>query len=184
MAEKNEFFKVSKLNLNNKLFEEEILRYHQYAKENGLLEAYTNVGGDHVTVHDTKDWPQFSLFNTEIENYCIKNIQSANGYYYWYNINYKNCYNNMHSHGRSEHKMIRCLIYYVKVPEESGDLIFLIDGKQVFYTPKEGDFIEFDKNLMHGVEPNFSDKTRISIAINVYNNYREGDKVWKKIEAP
>ena len=183
MVEKNDLIKISKLKLNNKLFEEEIYRYNTYAKKYGILKSLSNVGGDQVTVYDTSDWPQFSLFNKNVTSYCIKNITKAQGYYYWYNINYGNSYNALHTHGRSIHNMIRCLIYYIKVPENSGDLIFLIDGKEISHAPKEGDLIDFDKNLLHGVEPNFSNENRISIAVNIYNSFKtSGDGKWKRIE--
>jgi len=182
MVEKANLIKINQLKLDNKLFEKEIYSYNEYAKNHGLLQSKSNIGGDHVTVRDTQNWPQFSLFNTEVANYCIKNIPNSRGYYYWYNINYTKCYNAMHSHGRSDENMIRCLIYYVKVPEDSGDLIFLIDGEEVSHTPKEGDLIEFDTNLIHGVEPNFSNEIRISIAVNVFNFYNTRNKEWKAIE--
>ena len=176
--------KITKIDVDNESLLKEILQYNIFAKEHELMQNYSNAGGDHVTVLDTKEWPELSKFNKAICDYCSQNIPSSAGFYYWYNINYPNCYNSIHTHGRGNHGnvMLRCLIYYVSVPKDSGDLVFLIDNKQQHHEPKASELIDFDKTLMPGVEPNLSEDIRVSIAINVYNVYDGEDSAWKMIE--
>lgn len=105
----------------------------------------------------------------------------------WANINWKNDYNNTHHHmgGFSENPVdnygtvIPFLsgVYYLKKPENSGDLIFNTQAKYLkryFYhdfdsrvSAKEGEMLLFYPHVEHSVEANHSDEERISFAFNV-----------------
>ena len=99
----------------------------------------------------------------------------------WANVNPKHSFNVLHNHPNS----ILSGVYYVTVPENSGDLYFH-DPKRGYrmlvppvssetpwsvgkaaYTPCEGKLVIFPSWLWHGVEPNLSDETRVSISFNV-----------------
>jgi uncharacterized protein (TIGR02466 family) len=76
-------------------------------------------------------------------------------------------------------------VYYVKVPENSGNIYFYDPraGSQmllppytqmtkwtlgkILYKPIEGMFILFPSWLWHGVEPNSSEENRISLSFNI-----------------
>ena len=101
--------------------------------------------------------------------------------YAWVNVNGKGHSNNKHSHFRSD-----CLlsgVYYVKVPEDSGNIRFYDPRGELIHKtldwqyyhnyqyhyikPKEGQMIFFPCWLEHDVEPSKSNDERISIAFNV-----------------
>ena len=65
-----------------------------------------------------------------------------------------------HHHDVNNIKM--SAIYYLKVGDESGNLIFPDEG--ITIEPKENLFVMFDSNLVHGVEPSLDG--RICIAMN------------------
>lgn len=111
------------------------------------------------------------------ENYKIK-MQNL-----WINENYKNCINAQHVHPRSNFSGI----YYVQVPENSGELVFTRGDKSVTMMldndmfakndlsfnsifkiqPLKNQMILFPSHLIHGVLPNNNDEPRISVAFNV-----------------
>jgi uncharacterized protein (TIGR02466 family) len=106
---------------------------------------------------------------------------------FWININQKNNFNLQHSHPSS----FLSGVLYVKVPKNSGKIVFLDPLRQVrvcyeeywhitdsvsrnklFYKkyeiiPEDGMLILFPSWLEHYVEPNNSDEDRISIAFNI-----------------
>lgn len=102
----------------------------------------------------------------------------------WININNKGDHNIWHDHTSS----IIVIIYYVSVPENSGNLILRspIQNYEDFlqadhissynsynsatytYVPKAGELVMFPSWLMHRVTSNETDEDRISIAFNSY----------------
>lgn len=97
---------------------------------------------------------------------------------YWLNINKSNHYNVLHSHGRAD--LIG--IYYVSLPENSGNFVVLRnDGSQYcdlyenradmleYVTePEVGRLYLLPGHLWHYVEASQSEKDRISISFNIY----------------
>lgn len=102
---------------------------------------------------------------------------------YWININNKGHFNVPHVHPFS----LFSAVYYVKVPKNSGRLVFenpiqqhdfvmkpdtvdlfnLFNAGYWYASPEENDLIIFPSWLRHWVEPNYTDKNRISIAFNL-----------------
>tara|TARA_B100000287_G_C20147837_1_gene588927 strand:+ start:24 stop:569 length:546 start_codon:yes stop_codon:yes gene_type:complete len=101
--------------------------------------------------------------------------------YAWVNVNGEGHSNNKHSHFTSD--ILISGVYYVKVPEDSGNIRFYdprgelihktLDWKYYhnyqyhYIKPKEGQMIFFPCWLEHDVEPNQSNDERVSIAFNV-----------------
>ena len=107
-----------------------------------------------------------------------KKIQCYNA---WFNIASKGNYQEFHQHPMSHFSVV----YYVKVPEDSGCLIIrnqnvnsdmfpLIKAKQFNslnqqtfkFKPSNQDLIIFRSNIQHMVEKNNSEEDRVSIAMN------------------
>ena len=120
-----------------------------------------------------------NLFSKEL----LKTDKHINITGIWANINYKGCVNSTHDHKGAYYSGV----YYVKVPENSGNLyllnpslwytkvinenreLFTIDKdeyKQVEYKPEEGDIYFFTGEIPHGVTKNMSNEDRISVAFN------------------
>lgn len=116
-----------------------------------------------------------TILNFE-DNYELK-VESM-----WININFPNSYNEMHIHPYSY--LSGC--YYIKVPENSGDIFFKhpaynymfypykkyfksndgISSNKLHIQPTLNKFLLFSSWVEHGVEQNLSNEDRISIAFN------------------
>jgi uncharacterized protein (TIGR02466 family) len=105
----------------------------------------------------------------------------------WATINKKNSFNVLHHHPNS----MMSGVYYVKVPENSGNLYFYDprSGAQmllppfqhmtswtigkILYKPIEGMFLIFPSWLWHGVEPNQSNENRICLSFNIGTSIKD-----------
>lgn len=111
----------------------------------------------------------------------------------WANINPRHAYNREHSHPHA----LWSGVYYVQAPDNAG-LLYISDPRpqaqvltpyydlrrrraetqhEVYYQPQEGRLIVFPAWLMHGVQPNLSDKPgregdRISVSFNFHQRRR------------
>jgi len=99
---------------------------------------------------------------------------------FWINFNNKHCHHEMHNHTNS----FISGAFYIHSPKNGGSFViydpkvtmrmyeppFVKDDaanfKQVSYTPTENVLILFPSYLMHSVETNRSEETRISISFN------------------
>jgi hypothetical protein len=57
-------------------------------------------------------------------------------------------------------------VYYVRVPEDSGELVLTHGGISARFTPVAGQFVFFPPNVLHEVTQNRSTETRLSIGMN------------------
>jgi uncharacterized protein (TIGR02466 family) len=146
-------------------------------------------------------------FGKKSNNICNENIQSmeplknkifealehtVKGYfphYYPFNPVMYNGWVQSHKRGEMLHVhdhggVILACVYYVKAPEDSGDLLLIdprgavnwdwesdgFDGaKYKRIKPKEGKLVIFPGYVLHAVDPNNSNEERVSIAINIHN---------------
>ena len=99
---------------------------------------------------------------------------------YWINCNKNNHYNKMHNHIGNFSG-----IYYIEVPKDSGKLVFqnadllksydnnypFIEDANTYsnysFDVKKYELYLFPSETLHFVEPNFSNKERISVAFNL-----------------
>jgi uncharacterized protein (TIGR02466 family) len=150
----------------------------------------SNRNGYHSPSFTTKKLSEFEQFNQlsnlintakvfSQDTLISKNLRSdIKEISFWTNINKSYNYNVMHSHGRAD--LIG--IYYVSVPENSGNFVILrndgsqycslYDGRsdllELNLEPKQGRLYLMPGYLWHYVEANESKEDRISISFNVY----------------
>ena len=180
------FFTQEKLSLNN----ESIQKYCLDLKKNSKGRQATNYGGwqsDDIdqTVPVLKPLiDEIFLRHTFLRQvFGLKNEVKLKMGNYWLNINNKGDFNIPHVHPFS----LASVVYYAKVPKDSGRLVFENPIQQHDYvmkpntvekfntinsgywnvTPNEGDLIIFPSWLRHWVEPNNTNEDRISIAFNL-----------------
>ena len=114
-------------------------------------------------------------FGWPLDNHSLKLTQ------YWANVNEPNDYNMRHHHIPSHLSGV----YYVKVPEQSGDIRFFDDRRvklatepeaaketplsrfEITFQPKEGMMLIFPSWLEHIVGQNKSSQTRIAVSFNI-----------------
>jgi uncharacterized protein (TIGR02466 family) len=122
-----------------------------------------------TTMHVKKFAEQYGITNKKIE--CTTS---------WINLAQKNHYQEYHIHPLNHFSAV----YYVKVPQNSGKILFknhstngnmfpivsknLTQANYQTYSikPNECDLLIFRSNLQHMVEKNNSDKDRVSISMN------------------
>ena len=69
-----------------------------------------------------------------------------------------------HTHDDDD-ELLSC-VYYIKVPEHSGDLIIIENNQKTIIKPEEGVFVFFSPDTLHEVSKNESEQSRLSIAFN------------------
>tara|TARA_R100001163_G_scaffold23804_1_gene19885 strand:+ start:1599 stop:2177 length:579 start_codon:yes stop_codon:yes gene_type:complete len=171
------------VNLDINLFEKEIVAWSK--KDPGLIK--TNVNGWHskTTMHKNSVFKplvdELYKMQQEVfhEEFLDRFPKLGN---MWANINYKDSFNKAHMHANSHFSGV----YYVKVPKDSGRLVFsdprlgarlvspkLKSGeiphhkwKEIYVDPKENRIIMFPSWLEHLVENNKTDNARISVSFN------------------
>jgi len=84
---------------------------------------------------------------------------------FWFNAMHAGHRTAIHHH--DENDELLSAAYYIRVPENSGDLILHDEGKQVVVQPQEGKLVMFAPKVLHEVTVNLSPELRLSIGINV-----------------
>lgn len=92
----------------------------------------------------------------------IKQEKLASGF--WLNAMAAGDVTTAHTHDDDD-ELLSC-VYYIKVPENSGDLIIIDNDNKIIVKPEEGMFVFFTPDTLHEVSKNESTKSRLSIAFN------------------
>lgn len=71
------------------------------------------------------------------------------------------------THNHDENDELLSAVYYIRVPENSGDLILHNDDKSIRIQPQEGKLVMFAPKVQHEVTANHSSELRLSVAMNV-----------------
>ena len=95
----------------------------------------------------------------------IKNLRAG----YWFNYMPPGATTTLHTHDDDD-ELLSC-VYYINVPENSGDLILYQDAdktrqKKIEIQSRTGDFIFFKPDVRHEVSKNNSAEFRLSIGFN------------------
>lgn len=116
---------------------------------------------------DIETLPELKLIiNTANENASkILNIDETKlACGFWLNEMQPGHITTAHTHD-DDNELLSC-VYYIKVPDNSGNLIITKNNKKTIITPKEGMFVFFSPETLHEVSENKSEETRLSIAFN------------------
>lgn len=83
---------------------------------------------------------------------------------YWFNYMPPGAITTLHTHDDDDELLSG--VYYVSVPENSGDLIIHEQAEKIVITPESGEFIFFKPDVRHEVSRNNSVYHRLSIGMN------------------
>ena len=83
----------------------------------------------------------------------------------WFNVMGSGDRTTLHRHDDDDELL--SAVYYVKVPENSGNLILEKKPMRTVVTPQESMFVFFPPNMPHEVSENLSDENRVSLGINI-----------------
>jgi hypothetical protein len=106
----------------------------------------------------TQEEPWIKSLRERVESICESTTRR-----FWVNINGRGHWNEWHTH---EFKRYAC-VFYLQVPDDSGDILFRKDGIEYPLTPYPGLMLMFPGLLEHKVLPSNSDEYRISVAANL-----------------
>jgi Rps23 Pro-64 3,4-dihydroxylase Tpa1-like proline 4-hydroxylase len=84
---------------------------------------------------------------------------------FWFNAMEAGHRTTLHHH--DENDELLSAVYYIRVPENSGELILHNAGKQVSIQPQAGKLVMFAPNVLHEVAANLGKGLRLSVAMNV-----------------
>lgn len=70
-------------------------------------------------------------------------------------------------HHHDENDELLSAVYYIRVPENSGDLILHDAGSSICIRPQEGKLVLFAPTVLHEVTINHSPELRLSVAFNI-----------------
>jgi hypothetical protein len=98
---------------------------------------------------------------TDLVNDCLKTAGITEpAKHVWFNVNGKGAHHKWHSHGGAS----VVGVFYISVPEDSGDIEFR-DGTSI--KPHPGMLLIFPAGVEHRVLPNQTAQYRISMAFNI-----------------
>jgi len=107
------------------------------------------------------------LLDWILEN-CRKMLGPDNeepGMAFWFNEMQAGDRTTLHTHNDDDELLSG--VYYIEVPNHSGDIIFHSAGQKISFTPAAGDLFLFSPALPHEVGENRSHAMRLSVAFNV-----------------
>ena len=84
---------------------------------------------------------------------------------YWFNRMQPGQITTLHRHDDFD-ELISGVVY-LKVPDHSGDLVLVVDDKEIALQPVAGNFVYFSPETPHRVEKNRSDSRRLAIGMNI-----------------
>jgi len=84
---------------------------------------------------------------------------------FWFNAMDAGQRTSLHHH--DENDELLSAVYYIRVPENSGDLILHDAGNTVRIQPQEGKLVMFAPDVLHEVTSHLGSGLRLSVAMNV-----------------
>jgi hypothetical protein len=90
----------------------------------------------------------------------VENIRAG----YWFNYMLPGAVTTLHRHDDDDELL--SAVYYVSVPENSGNLVLHQAEDVLEVTPEAGMFVFFPPDVAHEVTQNYSERARLSIGFN------------------
>mgnify|MGYP001816392187 FL=1 len=84
---------------------------------------------------------------------------------FWFNAMDAGHRTTLHHH--DENDELLSAVYYIRVPENSGDLILYEDGNRVSIQPQAGKLVMFAPDVLHEVTANRGSGLRLSVGMNI-----------------
>ena len=84
---------------------------------------------------------------------------------FWFNAQWPGQGTSVHNHDENDELLSG--VYYIQVPDQSGELVLLDGQLTTRMMPKAGHFLVFPPSLPHRVEVNQSQEQRLSLAFNL-----------------
>lgn len=142
------------------VFPKELLENIYELKNKSNPQLRSNIlGWQSIQYFDTKDLPWIEKF---LKDCCLTANITNTPTAFWFNINPRHAHHRWHSHGGAS----TIAVFYIQIPNDSGNIEFKHDNKTVSITPYEGLLLIAPAGIEHRVLPNNSNDDRISMAFN------------------
>jgi hypothetical protein len=146
----------------------EIMDAYLKVREQDFLRRSHFFGGRYENLYIERD--RISAINRVLEQaeeyahqlISITDCKMRSGF--WINDMGPNTVTTEHDH--DDYDEILSGVYYVQVPQDSGDLVIVDKHSRTILTPQAGMFVFFAPNVVHSVSRNCSGERRISMGIN------------------
>ena len=144
----------------NLVFPKELLENIYELKNKSTPRLRSNIlGWQSKQYSDTKEIQWIDNF---LKNCCSTANATSTPTAVWFNISPKNAHHRWHSHGGAS----SIGVFYIQIPESSGNIEFKHKDKVISITPYEGLLLIAPAGIQHQVLPNNSNYDRISMAFN------------------
>ncbi len=156
-------FNQSCFDVNNSILEKfELLKDDDFKEKTHLFnDRYENIYLDVDVIPELNVIVEAAIkYSENILN--VKKEKLAFGF--WMNLMHEGDVTTAHTHDDDD-EVLSC-VYYIRVPENSGDLIITENNKQTVIKAEEGVFVFFSPQTLHEVTENKSHQSRLSIAFN------------------
>ena len=147
---------------------EKILEKYEQLNDNDFKEKTHLFNGRYENIYlEVSKIPGLEIIvNSALKNAAkILNVKKEKLVYgFWLNEMNSGDVTTAHTHDDDD-ELLSC-VYYIKVPNNSGDLIITEKSKKTVVIPEEGSFVFFSPDTLHEVSKNESGQSRLSIAFN------------------
>jgi hypothetical protein len=142
------------------VFPKELLENIYELKNKSTPRLRSNIlGWQSKQYSDTKEIQWIDNF---LKNCCSTANATSTPTAVWFNISPKNAHHRWHSHGGAS----SIGVFYIQIPESSGNIEFKHKDKIISIAPYEGLLLIAPAGIQHQVLPNNSNHDRISMAFN------------------
>ena len=83
---------------------------------------------------------------------------------FWFNAMRPGDITTVHTHDDDD-ELLSC-VYYISVPDNSGDLVITENNEKLVLKPEAGSFVFLSPEILHEVSRNESNDSRLSMAFN------------------
>jgi len=150
--------------LNNRLF----TRFMELSASGRIRQSHHFAGRFENTYIDASDIPAIEAVLTLVKQQAgqllgvtVDKLKTG----FWFNAMAAGQRTTLHHH--DENDELLSAVYYIRVPDHSGDLILYADDRKITVQPQEGKLVMFAPAVPHEVTVNQSTEMRLSVAMNV-----------------
>jgi len=146
----------------------EIMDGYRKLREEDLLRRSHFFGGRYENLYlEREQIPAIARVMAQAETYARNILQQPNQALrsgFWLNDMGPGHVTTEHNHDDNDELLSG--VYYVQVPQNSGELVVLDSHIRTLVTPQAGMFVFFAPTVLHSVSANLSQETRLSMGMN------------------
>jgi hypothetical protein len=145
----------------------QIVEGYRQLREQDFLRRSHFFGGRYENLYFERERiPAIARVLEQAERHAQNLLQQANDLRSGFWINDMGPGESTTEHDHDEDDELLSAVYYVEVPQDSGDLVIVDSHSHTLLTPQAGMFVFFAPSVVHSVNVNRSGERRISMGMN------------------